>query len=411
MQLEQLVQVGVRIHEQWTLCNLRTSELPAIAEQMLTELDGGQFELLPLLHEISDDPRARTTAAHSPPFSDLPTTLVRLPNFRLELLVWTDGEALIHEHAFSGAFRVMQGGSIHCEYEFHETSRPGDGIRVGDLRATRAEALVTGDIRQINPGQRGLRHGLFHLERPSCTLVARTDYEPWNAPQFRYIPPNIAVSQSLAKNPTSTWATRAVRTVQQFDPSAARLWLRRYIESVDIGRAFVTALQLGGAGTLDPQEDRPFLQEIFARAHPASADALVTAWESRIEMTRFQSLRSAIADEDIRFVLAVMLTVRDPILARQVVRERFAEGTASVIDKAISELSKLLAQQRASEPEAVPIFTAIVKAALNTRTDDALLRRLSTELDDIDVEEDSDLIVEIATQIRRKPWAIFFHDQ
>ena len=94
-----------------------------------------------------------------------------------------DATASIHQHAFSGAFRVVTGSSLHSEYEFVEQARVSQLLLLGEVRTQRLEALTRGDVRRITSGRAGLVHSLFHLDQPSVTLVIRTYGEPWAQPQ------------------------------------------------------------------------------------------------------------------------------------------------------------------------------------------------------------------------------------
>lgn len=124
-------------------------------------------------------------------FGEPPITLYRGPGFNLAALVWLDGTTIIHEHAFSGAFTVLAGGSIHTQYAFEPDWEVDRRLAFGTLRRTGVELLRRGDTRPIQPGPRGT-HALFHLERPSITLVARSDREPWSSPQRSLWRPGIA---------------------------------------------------------------------------------------------------------------------------------------------------------------------------------------------------------------------------
>jgi hypothetical protein len=124
-------------------------------------------------------------------FGEPPITLYCGPGFNLAALVWLDGTTIIHEHAFSGAFTVLTGSSIHTEYTFEPSWEVSRRLAFGTLHCTGSEVLRRGDTRPIHAGSRGT-HALFHLERPSITLVARSDSEPWARPQRSLWRPGIA---------------------------------------------------------------------------------------------------------------------------------------------------------------------------------------------------------------------------
>src|SRR5213075_397838 len=56
-------------------------------------------------------------------FGNPPLTLYTCGGFYIQALFWLDGTTSIHDHAFSGAFTVLAGSSIHSRFEFERTMR------------------------------------------------------------------------------------------------------------------------------------------------------------------------------------------------------------------------------------------------------------------------------------------------
>ena len=67
--------------------------------------------------------------------------------FYIEALFWLDASTAIHQHAFSGAFQVIEGGSVHAVYEFEQQERINSHLLVGKLNLCKAEVLRPGDTR------------------------------------------------------------------------------------------------------------------------------------------------------------------------------------------------------------------------------------------------------------------------
>lgn len=124
-------------------------------------------------------------------FSDAPIVLYHTPKFRIEVLCWVNASTSIHQHAFSGAFRVLEGASLQSLYRFHEKQRINTFLRLGEVRCESIEWLQQGEVRKIEPGN-ALAHAVFHLQSPTLTLLARTHSEPWNGPQMTLLPPCVA---------------------------------------------------------------------------------------------------------------------------------------------------------------------------------------------------------------------------
>jgi hypothetical protein len=68
-------------------------------------------------------------------------------------------------------------------------------MRLGQLTQQRTESLTRGAIRTITPGSAFI-HALIHIDRPSVTVVVRTDSTSARSPEPAYIflPPGIALN-------------------------------------------------------------------------------------------------------------------------------------------------------------------------------------------------------------------------
>src|SRR5450432_3304985 len=175
MGLESVDRLGIEVERRWQATDYDPRHFSDVAVAALAEAG--------LTEKLSPDdvvdwalsaltlPRQETLPAT---FGQPPVTLFRSRRFYIEALFWIDGSTSIHQHAFSGAFQVLEGSSIETRYAF-ETERVFDGhLVLGKLRTASTAMLRRGDIRPIASGPRGLIHALFHLERPSVTVVVRT---------------------------------------------------------------------------------------------------------------------------------------------------------------------------------------------------------------------------------------------
>ncbi|MBK8286905.1 MAG: hypothetical protein IPK97_19710 [Ahniella sp.] len=128
-------------------------------------------------------------------FAEPPVSLYAGEHFDISALFWLDGTTSIHQHGFCGAFHVLSGSSIHSQYRFerHEVnaeSESGSPLHADDamcpaiaetqpraiegtLHLVGCEVLHAGSTRTIRRGQ-GFIHALFHMVRPSVTIVVRT---------------------------------------------------------------------------------------------------------------------------------------------------------------------------------------------------------------------------------------------
>ncbi len=108
-------------------------------------------------------------------FSDLSLTFYDSPRFHVGALLWLDGTTAIHQHSFSGAFRLLAGSSLQSLYRFDESRSVNRKFRLGTLIHEKAEILTTGSVHAIPCGEDFI-HSLFHLDRPSLTLIIRTKH-------------------------------------------------------------------------------------------------------------------------------------------------------------------------------------------------------------------------------------------
>jgi hypothetical protein len=183
--------IGSTIERAWRSRDYERSSFSGLATTVLSEAKAAD---LPDLDDIVNWvlagqglPQQENPAAT---FGQPPVTVYRAKRFYIEALFWTDGTTTVHQHAFSGAFRVLAGSSIETRFSF-ELERPVDGHFVaGRLHVASSSLLRTGDVRAIEGGSRMI-HSLFHLERPSITIVARTYRDPNAGPQFDYALPGV----------------------------------------------------------------------------------------------------------------------------------------------------------------------------------------------------------------------------
>ena len=194
MVLRELKKLGDEVERRWLESEYRYEDFPEIAEKLLEEL--------PLTENLSaPDVLEWALSADSPiqsgggSFSDLPVIAYNGKSFVLQLLVWNEGIADIHQHSFSGAFRVLEGSSLHSSYDIQTVEHVSQFLSIVDLNCINTEIVRKGDVRAIKSGS-GLTHSAFHLDSPTISLVLRTRAEPWNSPSYSIIRPNIMIANS-----------------------------------------------------------------------------------------------------------------------------------------------------------------------------------------------------------------------
>src|SRR5437868_1548777 len=114
--------LGTTVLERWKRENFSLVKFPEIARKALDERPPAKrVDLSALMRDflLQEDQPLQTDS----PFGEPELVVYKNPRFYIQLLFWMDGTTAIHQHAFSGAFHVMHGSSIHAHYEF-ENARP-----------------------------------------------------------------------------------------------------------------------------------------------------------------------------------------------------------------------------------------------------------------------------------------------
>lgn len=296
-------------------------------------------------------------------FGEPPVTLHFGDRFHVDVYFWFSSTTAIHEHGFSGAFCVLEGGSVHTTYTFVPRSRTQGALWVGDLRYSNAEVLRPGDVRAILPGREFI-HSLFHLESPSVTLVVRTHEDPTAQPQYTYGRPGLALDEQSVRGPLHR-RLEALRALGRMDST-------RYLQSSitmlsegDALTAFCVLRQARGVLRRSAElmaELEGMAARCFAELFPTFRAALDELGRTRLVQTR----REHVDCPELRFFLALLLNVPDRARIVELVRARC--GVASPSDRIIEYLLRLAGQQQTTltlTPNHRPILEHLLDGALD----------------------------------------------
>ncbi len=171
-------------------------------------------------------------------FGEPPLSLYRAEHFDISVLTWLDGTTSIHQHAFCGAFQVLVGSSIHSRYRFAPWQPPAAMQRAvaGQLELIDIEVLKPGDTRVISRGD-ALIHALFHMDRPSLSIVVRTITDDPDQVQYDYRWPGLAVDPHQRHVP-SIRKQQYLRMLRQLDDAQATRHLLRVLADADLFLAY-----------------------------------------------------------------------------------------------------------------------------------------------------------------------------
>ncbi len=346
--------LGARVQEAWDAVHRDEKALPDIAFDALGRFDPPAFRLDDVSRFLLTTKTPQPAAARV--FSDMPVNVYRGDGFYVEVLIWVDGTTSIHQHAFSGAFRVLHGSSLHSVYQFEEKRRINSRTRLGRVTCTGMRYLKRGDRHRIRSGPGGLAHALFHLERPSVTLVVRTDNDPDANPQLTLHPPALALDPRTSdrlEEALRRWVTvldLLGEPVEMAGPLVDRIF------DLDFGRFARFALAYPDfAARLDARTpwERALgapgagRRRLDARFGQKEAGVLMRAI---LEQQRCESLRRTrgdVTDPELRFFLALLLNGRSRDQVFAALRDRRAsDDPARFCSEALLRLAGL-----AGDPE------------------------------------------------------------
>ncbi len=243
-------------------------------------------------------------------FAEPPLSLYNGGHFDISALTWLDGTTSIHQHAFCGAFHVLAGSSIHSRYRFQAWAPPEPKQRAiaGDLALIDIEVLRPGDTRVIRRGDT-LIHSLFHMIRPSVTIVIRTiTDEPGAEVQYDYRWPGLA-HDPFQKHAPTTRKLQYLRMLRVLDAEAFQGHLARVLPEADLYLAYtLVSEQIQVSADVDEAQR---LSQLCTRL-PAAERALVhrAAHNDLLNRTLID-LRRKLHAPPHRFLLALLRKVFD----------------------------------------------------------------------------------------------------
>ena len=279
--------LGRTISERWQQQNFSLEVFPELARLALEESPPSKkVDLDEMIQEflVNDDQPFQSQSGFGQP----ELVAFNHQRFYIQILFWLEGTTEIHQHEFSGAFHVMQGSSIHAEFDFENTQSITPHLRTGDLRMRQVELLETGRTVPITSGRENI-HSLFHLDTPSVTVVVRTQHDPGTGPQYNYLPPHVAIDP-LHVDALTMRRKQLLDVLETLDHTMDRLQ--------DLG------------------EWEPALA-IFQKKHGELAKGVPDTLAECHRRETISGMRYHIEDPDHRFFLALLLNVptRDDIFA------------------------------------------------------------------------------------------------
>ena len=312
--------LGRTVLEKWRQQNFSLEAFPELASIALDEAPPSEnVDIEEMIHEFlaNDEQPFQSESGFGQPeliaFND--------PRFYIQILFWLEGTTEIHQHEFSGAFHVMQGSSVHSEFEFSGARPVTPHIRIGDLRVKRIELLETGRTIPITSGRECI-HSLFHLDTPSVTVVIRTHHDPGTGPQYNYLPPHIAINP-LHADALTTRRKQLLDVLETLDdPNYAGL-VGEMMESLDFERGF--HILRHAMAHLQNLDEWDAVLGTFQKRHGELAKGVPSTLAECLRRETISQMRHNIDNPDHRFFLALLMNVQTRADIHALISERFPD--------------------------------------------------------------------------------------
>ncbi len=364
--------IGLTILDRWQRSDFDGAAFPDIASAALSERPPSAYvdptEVVRWVHET---PALVAQADIDSKFGQPAITVFRCEAFYIDVLFWVDGTTAIHQHRFSGAFHVLGGSSLQSTFRFVKERRYSERLLAGRLELLDVELLRKGDVRAIRAGSE-LVHALFHLDRPSVSVVVRTPSDDLAGPQYSYSRAGLAFDP-FAKTESMV---RKIQTLDLLhalgDPEFESL-ARATVRGADSFLAFRLLTHLGKR--IDAPDRYAAFLESIRPAHGALLDALKVHVEEERRDDHIISRRRLAKMPEHRFFLALLLNLPDRSHILEVVRGAFpSQPPVDTVLRWLTELAK------------VDAIHAWVTEASNSRLEGGAPRIVDVPLDPVSLD-------------------------
>lgn len=271
-------------------------------------------------------------------FGQPPLTVHWQPEFRIEVLFWTSSVIGIHQHAFSGAFHLLTGSSLHTVWDFKCEERVSSQLLLGVLDLKKAELLGVGDTTAIIPGHRFI-HATYHLDRPTITVVIRTNSEKNYLPQYSYLEPFIAYNAVHG----NAGVRRRLQLLQMLSSTGCDKELLDAIKFLldDVNHHYAFIYLLEAYKLIRDETRRNLLLSWAGSKHGRLAESFRLVLDTQERRDKIHQIAEKIGQGELQFFAALLRNIPQSGEILKVVRDRFPqEDPLTMIAKWTAELSR-----------------------------------------------------------------------
>ena len=270
-------------------------------------------------------------------FGQPPLTVYWQPEFRIEVLFWTSSVVGIHQHAFSGAFHLLTGSSLHTVWDFNCEERVSSQLLLGTVDLKKAELLTVGDTRAIIAGNRFI-HATYHLDRPTITVVIRTNSEKNHLPQYSYLEPFIAYD-AVHRN---AGVRRRLQLLQMLSATGSDEELLDAIKCLldDANHHYAFLYLMEAYKLIGDESKRSLLLSWAGSKHGRLAESFRIVLDTQKQRDRIRRLDEKIGQGELQFFTALLRNIPRSGEILKIMRDRFPqEDPLTIIDKWTADLS------------------------------------------------------------------------
>jgi hypothetical protein len=387
--------VGERIERMWLEHHYGEEMFPEIVLEILgSDPPGERVKAADIIDWVFGSRQPFRQPKERDLFGEPPVMLFQAPRFYIEALFWLSGTTAIHEHAFSGGFAVLAGSSVHSHWRFAPKRTVSSRLICGRLERVSTEILRPGGIRPIYSGDR-LIHQLFHLEMPSVTIVVRTYEERHHLPQYKYLPPGLAIDaedrEGLRTRRLIFLDGMARGQIDGLSEYSHRLIKDGDLETVYYVFSLLTRRKV----------DKRLLTDLYGNARQRHGDIVNLLQEVCEEERRTRivtALRSKVSDPDVRFLLALLMLIpdRDGIFEAILLQFPDVEPLAT-----IETWMKAISGKETIGFDFSDINRLIFRSLVEGLDAEGLLQRLRAEFRDDSIETHRDRLLDHAKKLAK----------
>jgi hypothetical protein len=271
-------------------------------------------------------------------FGQPPLTVHWQPEFRIEVLFWTSSVIGIHQHAFSGAFHLLTGSSLHTVWDFKCEERVSSQLLLGAVDLKKAELLGVGDTTAIIAGNRFI-HATHHLDRPTITVVIRTNSEKNHLPQYSYLEPFIAYDAVHG----NAGVRRRLQLLQMLSSTGRDKELLDAIKCLldDVNHHHALLYLLEAYKLIRDETQRNLLLSWAGSKHGRLAESFRLVLDTQEQRNKIGQIAEKIGQAELQFFTALLRNIPKSGEILKITRDRFPqEDPLTMIVKWTADLSQ-----------------------------------------------------------------------